>query len=44
MEFGMMPIIESNGILLALTRLRIIILDDTPYKHDLLNGAQKCRL
>lgn len=41
MEFGIMPISESYGILLA---LRTIILDDTPYNHTLLNGAERCRL
>lgn len=41
MEFGIMPISESYCTLLA---LRTMILDDTPYNHALLYGAERCRL
>lgn len=44
MEFGIMPIVESYGILLSLNAFGIIILEDTPYNNALLNGAQRCRL
>lgn len=44
MEFGIMPIVESYGILLSLNAFGIINLEDTPYNNALLNGAQRCRL
>lgn len=44
MEFGIMPIAESQFTLLMLTGFKIIDVHDTPHNHAILNGAQKCRL
>lgn len=44
MEFGIMPVAESQSILQLLTGFKIINVHDTPYNHALLNGAQRCKL
>lgn len=41
MEFGIMPIAESQFTLLMLTGFKIIDVHDTPHNHAILNGAQK---
>lgn len=43
MEFGIMPIAESQFTLLMLTCFKLINVHNPQYNHGLLNRVQKCR-